>query len=113
VHVRPSPDKRREFVETLAGSEFTDLLDLELARIIVDRIYQRAFIEPLLPSIDVISMTTCLAVAGWRLRNRWALVPRDRFRRADAAYRGLARGMRIRRFRVYDWVRTAPPETTS
>jgi hypothetical protein len=109
VHVRPSAEARDNVVETLASSQFADLIDLDLARLVLNRLYQRAFIDPVIASPDLTSMTTCLAVCAWTLWNRWAALPRDRWVRWHRPYRATTVGLRFRRLRTFEWIRTDPP----
>lgn len=86
----------------LEDSEFADLIDSDLARVLLHRLYQRVWRDPLIPSVDLISMTTCLAVCAWTLWNRWGLLPRDHSLRWQQSYSALTAGMRLRRFGVYE-----------
>jgi hypothetical protein len=111
-HRRPTPTERKTLIESLAGTGFADLIDVELAHVVLHRLYQRAFVEPVIPSIDLISMTTCLAIGAHMLWNHGrGRLPRDPHRRWDLSYRSMTAAMRLRRLSAYQWLRTDPPET--
>lgn len=105
LHVRPSEDARVTFLDTLAGSDFADLIDLDLAAIAAARLYQRRLPDPLVPSIDAVSMTTCLGLGAWRLWERWGLLPRERIRRKEATLRAVLHVLRAGRLRTHDGIR--------
>lgn len=112
LHRRPSAAARAKFLDALAASQFADLVDLELAKLAVARLYQRGLPDPLRPSIDPMSTATCLALAAWRLWQRRGVLPRDRYRRKKLALHAVLAGTRLHGLRTNEWIRMPPPTTT-
>lgn len=112
VHLRPSAAARTQVLEMLGDSEFSDLIDQDLAQVMLDRLYQRVWRDPMYPSVDLISMTTCLAICAWRLWNRRGGFPLDRTKGWQHAYGGVTAAMRLRGFGVYEWQRRDPSAFT-
>lgn len=57
IHRRPSD-------ETCVAFLFGDLFDRELASMVINALYQRVSRGPVVPTNDLPSMTTCLAIGG-------------------------------------------------
>jgi len=106
----PSAQAKADLVDGLRASAFADVVDIELAQVIVHRLHQRAFRDPVVAPTDYVSMTTALMVAAWMLWNGRAPFPRDRFVRAMRTFRSVARVMRLRRAQTYEWWRHDPPD---